>query len=58
LICFQVSSRKRKFYEQVKELFEKKQKIAMDQKFDDGTEIRIDKLQAVNGVFSSDFSTC
>ena len=70
------------FYEQVKGLFEKKQKIAalyddngltranglitalfekedgQWMKLDDGTEIRIDKLQAVNGVFSSDFSTC
>lgn len=70
------------FYQQVKELFEKKQKIAVLyddngttrangmiasmfekdgvqwMKLDDGTEIPIDKLQAVNGVFSSDYSTC
>jgi hypothetical protein len=70
------------FYETVKELFEKKQKIAalyddngvtrangmitalFDKdgvqwiRMEDGTEIRIDKLHAVNGIFSSDYSTC
>ncbi len=70
------------FYDLVKELFEKKQKIAVlyddngltrangmidslyekDSyqwlKLDNGTEIRIDQLRAVNGTFSSDFSTC
>ncbi|SFW79234.1 hypothetical protein [Chitinophaga sancti] len=27
-------------------------------RLEDGTEIQVDKLQAVNGNFSSDFSTC
>lgn len=70
------------FYEQVKELFENKQPIAVLyddngitrangiiaalfekdglqwMKLDAGTEIRIDKLEAVNGNFSPDYSTC
>lgn len=27
-------------------------------RLDDGIEIRLDKIQAINGVFSSDYSTC
>jgi hypothetical protein len=40
----------------IKDLFEKEGLHWL--RMEDGTEIRINSLHAVNGVFSSDYSTC